>query len=463
MPHLWPFERPISPEILNGIVEESHRIRELCLEGKVSDLQSVCTKLCKPLQVLERLRLSTSFGKRDLELLFSSPSLTVIPTDGLTPRLRYLEIVKLSVNWSDPIFKCSSLTTLIVHGVLARPHPFRDVPFVGTMRQLLDVLDNIAPGLRVLSLKETIPPLPLDTTSPPTPSRNIALPSLQSLRLAGKLIDSANLFNHLSLAPTSTVKFESRDSIHDTHTHSSTAGIVDITRRLSQYVGRAEPLCSVRIELFCKTWYVTCYGTADLSGPPPVDLTLASSYGEREEMPVTTLFRGSGNMFAHVQHLSIVEDTFDLNWAFLFAQLPRLQSLECRGHPFGPFFDALCNVQLDDSKSGEPRVPVPELRTLRLIDALFRRPADTVEREREFVDELIDWAILRCNYGCPLETLELGNCAHATEEDVDVLAEVVPDVGWDGWDTDGDSLEAQMGDAMKRIDNYLVSVPRSLR
>ena len=154
-------------------------------------------------------------------------------------------------------------------------------------------------------------------------------------------------------------------------------------------------------------------------------------------------------------------DTFDLDWAILFAQLPRLQSLECCGHPSGPFFDALCDVQSDDSESGEPRVPVPELRTLRLIDVLFRRPADTAEREREFVDELLDWAILRCNYGCPLETLELGNCAHATEDDVDLLAEVVPDVGWDGWDPDGDSSVAQVGNATQRIsafEKYVVSV-----
>ncbi|KAM5544197.1 hypothetical protein V8D89_001857 [Ganoderma adspersum] len=440
-PHLWSFERPIDPAILEGIVAESHRIRELCIEGKVSDLQFVCTKLCKPLQSLELLRLSTS-SKRNLELLHPPPSLNVIPIDGLAPRLRYLEIVKLSVKWSDPIFKCSSLTTLIVHGVLDRPHPFHDAPFIGTVPQLLGVLDRIASGLRVLSLDEAIPPLPLDTTSPPAPSRNISFPSLQSLHLAGRIIDTANLFNHLSPIPTSTVRLESRDSIEDVQTRIATTGVEAVARHLSQHVGRADALSSVRIELFCQTWHVTCCRTADLSGPPPVLLTLEASYGQHEEMPVTALFRGSGNMFANVQCLSIVEDTFDLDWAFLFARLPRLQSLKCYGHPFGPFFQALGDVQPDES--GELRVPLPELRTLRLIDALFRRLADTVERE--FVDELIDWAILRCNYGSPLETLELGSCAHAVEADVDLLAEIVTDVGWDGWDSDADSLEVHMGD-----------------
>ena len=190
---------------------ESRRIRGLCLEGKVSDLRFVCTKLFEPLQSLELLRLSA----RDPEPLHPPPSLNVIPTDGLVPCLCYLEIVKLSVKWSDPVFKCSSLTTLIVHGVLDRPHPFHEALFVGTMQQLLDVLSHIASRLRVLSLREAISPLPLDTASTPAPARDIIFPSLQSLHLAGRIIDTANLFNHLSPVPTLTVRLESSDSIED--------------------------------------------------------------------------------------------------------------------------------------------------------------------------------------------------------------------------------------------------------
>lgn len=71
---------------------------------------------------------------------------------------------------------------------------------------------------------------------------------------------------------------------------------------------------------------------------------------------------------------------------------------------------------------------------------------------------------MRRNYGCPLETLELGNCAHAIEADVDLLAEIVADVGWDGWDSDEDALELQMGNVTGRIpdvENYLVSFSRA--
>ena len=274
---------------------ESRRIRGLCLEGKVSDLRFVCTKLFEPLQslVVELLRLSA----RDPEPLHPPPSLNVIPTDGLVPCLCYLEIVKLSVKWSDPVFKCSSLTTLIVHGVLDRPHPFHEALFVGTMQQLLDVLSHIASRLRVLSLREAISPLPLDTASTPAPARDIIFPSLQSLHLAGRIIDTANLFNHLSPVPTLTVRLESSDSIEDVQTRIATTAVEDVARRLSQHVGRADPSSSVRIELFCQAWHVTCCRTADLSGPPPVFIALESSYGQHEEMPVTTLFRGSGNMF----------------------------------------------------------------------------------------------------------------------------------------------------------------------
>ncbi|KAI1793454.1 hypothetical protein LXA43DRAFT_216497 [Ganoderma leucocontextum] len=458
VPRLWPFEKGIDCAILGGIVAESHRIRELCLEGKVSDLQSVCTKLREPLESLELLRLSASSAKREFELIFPTPSFAVIPIDGLTPRLRNLEILKLSVNWTDPVFKCSSLTTLIIRGVLDRPYLLQDAPLAGTVPQLLDVLYRIAPGLNVLSLEEAIPPLPLGTASPPAPSRNITFPSLRSLRLAGNMVDSANLFNHLSPTPTSTVRLEARESIGDT-TRIGTAGVVDIARRLSRHIGRAEPLSSMYIELFCQTWHVTCCRTADLSGPPPVLVGLASSYGDHEEMPVTALFRGSGNMFAHVQYLSIVDDTFDLDWAFLFARLPRLQSLECHGHPFGPFFEALSDTVQPD-ESGGLHVPLPELRILRLVNVLFRRPADNVEQE--FVDKLLDWAILRCNYGYALETLELGNCEHATEIDVDLLAEVVPDVGWDGWDLEGDALEEQMSNLMETVPDLEVSFLRAL-
>lgn len=359
-------------------------------------------------------------------------------TVGLTPRLRHLEILKLSFNWTDHLFKCSSLTTLIVHGLVDRRYLFHDPPSAGTMPQLLDVLGHIAPELRVLSLKEAIPSLPLGTVSSPPPDRNIVFPFLRSLHLSGVLVDTANLFNHLS--PPSTVStsitLKAKKSIGH-GTSSGTAGVADIGRRLSQHIEGTLPFSSVHIKFADGTWHVACFRTADPEESPSTLVRVASSYGRHEEMPITALLRGSGNMFAHVQYLRITGDTFDLDWALLFTDLPKLQSLECDSHPFGAFFKTLSDVQTDES--GGQQVPLPELRILRLVNVLFRLPADNMEQE--FVDELLDWVILRCNYGFALETLELGNCAHASEIDVDLLAEVVPDVGWDGWDSDVDAVD----------------------
>ena len=54
-----PHREGVDPVILDGIVAESHRVRELCLEGDVADLQSICKKLRRPLRSLEILRLSS--------------------------------------------------------------------------------------------------------------------------------------------------------------------------------------------------------------------------------------------------------------------------------------------------------------------------------------------------------------------------------------------------------------------
>ncbi len=417
------------------IGQQSHRLRELRYVATLKQIRMLAEKLSHPMRLLEKLVLSRCTSK-DPDPDGSVP-LHLLPATGHTPRLFHLEIHQLPVAWTDPVF-CPTLTTLVVVGPKAARDP---VPPTGTFEQFLDALQAMAPSLVHLTLDGCVPRFQTAASEPPPPTRSIALPSLQRLKIDSATNNCAFLMEHLLVNPAALL----------TVTALGVAGIPRLVEILSAHVSRTTPLLVLHI--LCPDYssssvnIVAQRGVTDLgfSVRAPLDLTLRTTHlDEALDRPLTAVLKASKTLFSCVRTLHISSyDELDVNWQRLFARMTSVEILDISGHPGKGFSKALCDVRR--KKKGEsPRwdVPLRRLRELRLNDVRFHQSpmipvwVDERSSRADFTDHLLDWAILRCNYGLPLERLELSECKHATAKDVNRLKEVVVEVKWDGWERD---------------------------
>ncbi len=135
-------------------------------------------------------------------------------------------------------------------------------------------------------------------------------------------------------------------------------------------------------------------------------------------------------MFARVQKLRLAGLFTSVKWANVFTRFPSVQTLIMDEHPWDNMLPALTTTRrLQD---GRVYVTAPVLRAMHLSQFRFSMPSDDLEP----FDDLLDFAIFRCNYGAPIEEIHLSACKYATEEKVERLREVVVDVQWDEWEMD---------------------------
>lgn len=122
--------------------------------------------------------------------------------------------------------------------------------------------------------------------------------------------------------------------------------------------------------------------------PIPLYLTLDADMQGNER--ISLMMQESSMLFSHLRYLRMTPGPYD--WTPLISRLPKLLTLSLVGNP-GAIFQAITLVGPEDS------VPLPALRVLELEDVRF----DT-EGGKQLIENLIDWAMLRCNHGVPLET-----------------------------------------------------------
>ena len=424
------------------IGQASHRLQELRCALRLAEFRTLAEKLSHPMPLLEKLVLRSRVYQDEDAL----QPLHLIPTPGHTPRLRHLELRQLPFTWIDAIF-CSGLTTLVV---ARKAHQYPGLSF-GTFEQFLDALQAIAPTLVHLTLEESVPQLQSPTTEPTLPSggrRSITLSSLQTLRIVCNTNDCVHLMDHLSVNPEATMDLTGREG----------TGLERLTAILATHFSRSTPLLALRIALSRSTPWVAIRGDENkykLSEHPDsayakFRLTFPQSRMNHRQL-LTAVLSSANTLFSNVHTLYLHTDSvegYHIDWLSLFVCAPLVETLDIVGHPGKGFLEALSNVQEEaDSEQGQSpatSVPLNHLRILKLRDARFRSPSWRLGEpsgDSELSDQLIDWAILRCNYGVPLERLELSACTYATAEIVGRVEEVIGEVDWDGWERESTEQE----------------------
>ncbi|KAL1949333.1 hypothetical protein VTO73DRAFT_8214 [Trametes versicolor] len=426
---------------LEMLLPHSHRIKELHIDGPSKLLQSFCTKTISPFDTLEKLDLLAAFdgysirpSEHDMRLRVAAP---ILASSGPPPRLRHLELRRFPFRWDDPFFSSQTLTTLVVTGIDGRSARGNTFPDVGSFDMLFSTLEALAPRLEALTIEDAIPKEGLAVGSPiqlPLPLRTIPLLSITSIRLAGDAAYVAHLLNHISSPSTASLHVAVRNHL----------GSKELAQVIAAHMSNRTPFLSV---------------TLDRSGPDPLILSAWTHLGPARDALLQVTFnstvardyvvpvlQGSGALFARVQRLTIAGLFALIKWATVFTRFPSIQTLVLDEHPYGDILSALTTTRhLPD---GRVYVTAPVLRVLRLYQFRFSMPSDDLEP----FDDLLDFAIFRCNYGAPIDEIHLNACKYATREKVERLREVVVDVKWDEWEMDVTTEEEEDYDSDEGLD-----------
>lgn len=416
--------------VLEDVIQDPSRLREFRLSGPARLLQDFCPKFAGPASNLETLVLSDNASHSYLQGV-GDTALSPELFEGQLPRLRSLEIHKLVFSWRLPVLS-SGLTRLVLAGRLDSQS------LLGTFDQLLATLENMS-RLELLQVDDAIPRLPAETTTLPTPQHTVTLPRLRRITLTGQCLDCANLIHHLSLPPTTRIKLTGRG--HN--------GGKELIRILGGYVGRSDPLLTMRISSAMYSSQIQMRGWRTLVDPtslapePCIELCIDALVHSR----LANEFIGSSKMFTQVRRLDIETAFHCWRWKDVFSGMPNLRTLSICGNPKDELITALSTVRRGKKKR-PPLMVLPHLRVLKFTDA--RMCSTDYDDPPEFLDLLEDWLLMRCNYDLPIEKLYLTQCTNITEEDVERLDQIVPYVEWDGvveFESDDEEEEEEEFDA----------------
>ncbi|KAI0640782.1 hypothetical protein C8Q79DRAFT_439953 [Trametes meyenii] len=406
----------------NTILGESSRLKELSVRGPPHLLQMLSARWTIPATALEKLTLSTTFMQRGHSYVLPGQpaSLSTKIFSGEVPRLRHLEIHRIAIDWCNPLF-CPSLRSLEVESTYDMPVSVKDDEFrdllvaLGRMESLENLqLNNAIPSLHILDSGRAATS-PAGTTEHP-----IALPSLRRLDLHADATECACLLRHLSLPIDVQMVVNGRNE----------RGAADLLRILNDQLGRSTPLhaaslVSVDTTHFCIKGWRSPVDIRD-SNPPQPDVQLHMEVLSPSYLSLQTLVTES-TFFTQLHHFEIQFMSINLNWSALFGRMPGLRILSVIGHPEYDFLSALSTIHDDDDQDASiVPLPLPYLHTLEFDTLHFGFLYS--EHKSRYLENLIDYLVMRCNYGVPISRLVLRSCVNTAESDVTRLRNIVPEV-----------------------------------
>ena len=414
-------------DILDTIMQESSRLKELSIAGPARVLENLYPKWTGYANILESLTLSDNnvFDPVAISIFPQHPSVPVL-FQGSTPNLRHLDVHHVAVGWDNPLF-CSTLTSLTVVSRYDNTHK------LGNFGQLLLALENMS-ALETLELNEAVPRLGEAPANVFTPLRRITLANLRKLHLISDAVNCANFLNFVTLPPTTRLLVTGRNE----------RGVEELVHVFAAHLARAQPLLTARLapvysaQVYLRGWWAFLEGAVIPGGTPDVELYL-DAFPHSQAMHH---LMACATFLARVRRLDIQPLFSAWDWHGLFAHTPELRVLSVSGHPEGDFLVALSKVQLRDdggtSASGQRqgqgrRMLAPELHTVQFSGVRFG--CTHPEHEQAYLEEMIDWLMVRSNEGVPIATLELTDVVNGGGGEVERLREVVADVVWDELET----------------------------
>ncbi|KAI0630871.1 hypothetical protein C8Q77DRAFT_1135682 [Trametes polyzona] len=399
-----------------------YRLRELCVNGPLVQVQRVCKLLASPLDTLDTLVLSNRIYAPDFDHDLE-PDVPVIAAPGLTSGLRHLQLQWLPFRWDDPVFATRplKLNTLIVSA------GDRDVfPDVGRLEDFMSTMEAAAPYLDVLRLEDVFPQKSPEGNSSSShcgvPSKSISFPALSSLRLAGRTSDVLFALDHFSFSP---------DVVLDIVANGE-SDLPDLVHRLSEHLRRAAPLQAIEIslpyrpsdELRLSGW------RDDIPHPPkspPFQLSVNTHKDDTEEFETATALQHVGDTFAHIERLTITGNGTAQTWRDIYSRLPSVHRLVIAHGEWKGFLGPL--TAAGDGAADSNTLAFPALRQLELMTPdYFYGGCQPTERS---VDALLEWLGFRQARGAPIGSLCLTSWV-VTEEEVQKLKVFVPDVRFEG-------------------------------
>ncbi|OJT10892.1 hypothetical protein TRAPUB_12576 [Trametes pubescens] len=413
---------------LDVLLQHSHHIKELRLDSSVEVIQGFCAKSASGFAILERLHLSAGWSSAAYGNGAPPPIPTITSARDTPSRLRHLKLWRLPFRWSDPVFSSRNLTTLVVVGKQAGERHSASFRNVGSFDDLFSALVVVAPRLKVLDITDALPAQGLSTTSPialPRPSRSIPFPVLKSLCLAGEGLPLAHLHNHLSITSTASLHLTARNNLGGKELAQSVA--TNISEKL-----RLLALCITSPEdgsLLLSGWAHT-RTSSDCDADSPFQMHFPSELSS--VVLLLPVCQGAGNLFAHVQELRLSGTFMQPTWTDVFSRFASVKTLIVDEHPHGDFFHALTTLD---------HVPFPSLNVLDLSGFRFSLAGNM----HQPFEDLLDWAIFRCNSSIPVDTIRLRACRYASAKRIEALKEVVVHVKWDDWEMESTTEEEDEG------------------
>lgn len=410
-------------ETLDVLMKESARLKELHLTGPAHTVQALSAKWRTSADLLETINISSDFRQFDPASLLPAPPLSSQIFSGQTPKLSHLQLHRIAVDWSNPLF-CNTLKTLIIHTV------YDNAPSLGEFSHLLDALEAM-PQLETLQLNESIPRLPDDATQlSHNVQRTISLPHLRHIELFSDAIDSANLLRHISAPPELRLTVSGRTE----------RGVTDLVRIFSECLGRSTPFCTALLaplyssQVSVRLWRsdVNSGDSGSIGSPSDAELTL-DVYPYSRALQALVQF---STFFAQIYRFEIqIEAHRNWDWAMIFERMPEVRVLSITGYGDLSFLPALATVSSGGDANAQAQADESELLPLQRLHTLelngVRFGCSHSDHQSHFLEGLLDWLILRCNHGIPVLRLILRACINVEGDAIERLREVVPDVEWD--------------------------------
>ncbi|KAJ7668295.1 hypothetical protein B0H17DRAFT_990001 [Mycena rosella] len=378
---------------------------------------------------------------------------------GEAPRLRRLELTRFSLpSWDSPLM--NNLTHLKIHhpGPTARP----------SMTELVEALGRM-PFLETLELDAALPRIPDGVSSVSAPPTRTALTHLKRITIANvSALECADALNHLSYPPTTSMKIA---CIAETSTVAAFSALIPALSN-AQSAGSAKNLRSLFVNIGYGGMVIQAWTCFVQPGEPPrsrafLDVDLKWLGFKRVESEELITFACKSLPLRGLRCLSVSTDNemATKTWIRTFADLPTLLTVRLHGNSTHLIAALREDVFLDGVKQipqARPAKPAkrrtrgrpetvsgglffPALRNLILEDTTF---AETV------LDTLESTLMERCERKQELWTLKLQDCVRLSDDNVERLREVVPEVEWDGLEQGYSEEESDESDDYGDYDQF---------